>query len=79
MSVKTDIAGDPQTINLSDLELKFDSSTVTGGATVALGPRPGLGVSLNVDKINIDDYLVPVSADDEDGDSDPFGRLPMRI
>ncbi|MCP4329368.1 MAG: AsmA family protein [Alphaproteobacteria bacterium] len=70
-ALKTDIEGGTETVSLSDIELRVDATTITGGINAALGARPGIGVALNVDKINIDDYLVPTddaaaAADDDD-------------
>ena len=43
----------------SDIDLQFDSSRLTGAATINLTKRPSFGVNLLLDRINLDAYLVP--------------------
>ncbi len=44
-------------IKVQSLKLKFDSSKLTGAATIALRSRIGFGANLTLDQINADDYL----------------------
>ncbi|MDA0702490.1 MAG: AsmA family protein, partial [Proteobacteria bacterium] len=44
-------------VQLSDTRVALDSSTITGGVTVALRDRPAFGLSVNLDRINIDAYM----------------------
>ncbi len=44
-------------IRATDLDLQFDSSRLTGAATVNLRKRPSFGVNLLLDRINLDAYL----------------------
>lgn len=48
---------EPQRMELQDLDLRFDSSKVTGGLVVALRQRIAIGVRLKVDRLNLDAYL----------------------
>lgn len=48
---------EPQRVELRDMDLRFDSSKVTGGMVVALRQRIGIGARLNVDRLNLDAYL----------------------
>ncbi|HVR68063.1 MAG TPA: AsmA family protein [Verrucomicrobiae bacterium] len=53
-------------LELADLDLKLDSSHVTGGLRIAL-PRGGqqkmaFGVGLAIDQLNVDDYMPPAAA-----------------
>lgn len=44
-------------IQVSDTRIALDSSTITGGVTIALRDRPAFGLSVNLDRINIDAYM----------------------
>jgi uncharacterized protein involved in outer membrane biogenesis len=44
-------------IQVQGLKLKFDSSKLTGAATIALRSRPSFGANLMLDQINTDSYL----------------------
>src|SRR5262249_32755412 len=52
----------PAQLQVSDIDLRFDATKVTGGALVALPEagqrsRPGYGVALDIDQINLDGYM----------------------
>ena len=68
MNLQARIEASPQHASLSDLDLKVDLSRVTGGLVVALRQRPGLGIGLSLDTINLDAYLpvAPATATPED-------------
>lgn len=57
MALKTTVDAGPRQVTLSDLDLRLDVSRMTGGIAVALRDRPGLGIGLAVDRINLDAYL----------------------
>ncbi len=57
MALKTAVDADPRQITLRNLDLRLDVSRMTGGVAVALRERPGLGIGLAVDRINLDAYL----------------------
>src|SRR3546814_13845509 len=44
-------------LGLPSRGLGLDVSLLTGGAAIALRERPGLGVALNIDKVNLAAYL----------------------
>jgi len=50
-------------IQVSDTRIALDSSTITGGVAVALRDRPAFGLSVNLDRINIDAYMPVERAD----------------
>jgi uncharacterized protein involved in outer membrane biogenesis len=62
MVLKTglDVAADQ--VVLRNTDLRLDLSQLTGGIAIALRERPGFGIALNVDRINLDAYLPPTSA-----------------
>ena len=47
-----------QQVQVSGIDLQFDSSRLTGAATVNLSRRPSFGVDLTLDRLNLDAYLV---------------------
>ena len=47
----------PEQIQLTGLDLQFDSSRLTGGMAVALTKRPSFGVDFTIDRLNLDAYL----------------------
>jgi uncharacterized protein involved in outer membrane biogenesis len=46
-----------ETLELSDLDLRFDATKLTGGIVAALRARPAFGVNLVVDQFNLDAYV----------------------
>ena len=76
MSLKTAIEANPQQVTLRDIDLRLDVSQVTGGVALALRERPGLGVGLAIDRINLDAYLPkadPGGTAQSSGDADQSG------
>jgi len=57
LSLKSAVNATPKQVQVTGLDLRFDSSRLTGAATVALRKRPSLGVSVALDRINVDAYL----------------------
>ncbi|MEO3428681.1 AsmA family protein [Pelagibius sp. CAU 1746] len=57
LSLKTGIDAAPGQITLHDIDLSLDVSRLTGGVAVALRDRPGLGIGVSLDRINLDAYL----------------------
>ena len=49
-------------VTLREIDLRVDLSRVTGGVAIALRDRPGLGIGLAVDQIDLDAYLPQASA-----------------
>ncbi|MCK4773922.1 MAG: hypothetical protein KAT30_04020, partial [Candidatus Krumholzibacteria bacterium] len=54
---KSDISLTPEEVQIQNMDLKFDSSRLTGAATIALRSRPAFGVNLTLDQINADAYM----------------------
>ena len=57
MSLSAKIDAGASQATLSDIDLRIDVSRVTGGIAVALRERPGFGIGLAIDKLNLDAYL----------------------
>ena len=57
LSLATQLVATPKQVQLGKLDLRFDSSRLTGAATVALRKRPSFGVNLVLDRIDADAYL----------------------
>ncbi|MBL94212.1 MAG: hypothetical protein CFH06_00043 [Alphaproteobacteria bacterium MarineAlpha3_Bin5] len=57
LSFKSKVAIAKKQLRISKMELLFDSSKITGAIVAAIRKRPSLGVSINLDKINLDAYL----------------------
>lgn len=55
LSAKIDAGASQATV--SDIDLRIDVSRVTGGIAMALRERPGFGIGLAIDKLNLDAYL----------------------
>ncbi|RMD63012.1 MAG: AsmA family protein, partial [Alphaproteobacteria bacterium] len=56
-SLSLRLAATPQQLTLGDIDVTVDLSRISGGIVVALRERPGLGVGLAVDRLNLDAYL----------------------
>lgn len=57
MRIASKVTATPKQVQVSGLDLQFDSSRLTGAVTVALRKRPSFGASLVLDRINIDAYM----------------------
>jgi uncharacterized protein involved in outer membrane biogenesis len=62
LSMTTRVTATPTTVQIADIDLRIDSSRVTGGIAVALPEpgrraKPGFGIGLAIDKLNLDGYL----------------------
>jgi len=47
----------PDELTVSGIDMQLDLSNVRGGVAVALRRRPGFGIGLSIDRINLDAYL----------------------
>ncbi len=47
----------PQQASITGIDLEIDTSRITGGVALALRERLGVGLGLNVDRINLDAYI----------------------
>ena len=61
------IHGDAAQLNLADLAVTLDLTKITGGLVAALRDRPGLGIGLAIDSVNLDAYLPVPSLQTADG------------
>ena len=57
MTLATRIVAVPDQMQLTGLNLQFDSSRLTGGVTVALRRRLSFGANIALDSLNLDAYL----------------------
>lgn len=69
-SFKAAIAATPKKVNVTDWTMELDATKAKGGLTLAIRERPAFGLSLEVDRINVDAYL-PASATAKSGGSAP--------
>ena len=57
------VSASPSQVELSDIDLRLDAAHVQGGVTVALPvggrTKPGFGVGLTVDQLDLDAYMPP--------------------
>jgi uncharacterized protein involved in outer membrane biogenesis len=60
--VSAAIRASAQEIQVSDWTMELDATKAQGGLTLALRDRPAFGLSLAVDRINVDAYLAQESA-----------------
>ncbi|MBO21762.1 MAG: hypothetical protein CMM26_05210 [Rhodospirillaceae bacterium] len=51
------IVATPENVTLTDIDVSVDVSRVRGGIAIAVRERPGFGIGLSFDKVNIDAYL----------------------
>ncbi|RDD62527.1 AsmA family protein [Ferruginivarius sediminum] len=63
MNLLADVKGTGRQLTITSLDLDVDAMKVSGGIAVALRRRPGIGVGLSVDKLNLDAYLPRDRAD----------------
>lgn len=57
MSFSGKLQGSRQQVSLTEVDLRVDVSRLAGGVVVALRDRPGLGIGLSIDSLNVDAYL----------------------
>ena len=61
MAGSVSVVATPENVTLTDIDVSVDVSRLRGGIAIALRERPGFGVGLSLDKLNVDAYL-PVEA-----------------
>ena len=59
----------PTAVEVQDINVRLDASTMTGGLAVALRDRPGFGLRLAIDQMNLDAYLPRASGKSSAGAS----------
>ena len=47
----------PSLVQVADLNLRLDNSTITGGLAARVQRRPSFGTSISIDSLNLDGYL----------------------
>ena len=57
MSLTANVSGTAQQATVSDVDLRFDVSRAMGGVAMILRERPGFGVGLAIDKLDLGAYL----------------------
>ncbi len=57
MNGSLSIAATPENVTLTDIDASVDVSRIRGGVAIAVRERPGLGIGLSLDKVNVDAYL----------------------
>ena len=62
LALRTKVGGTIEQIQVSEFEAKLDSTTIRAAATMRPAPRPGLGLTLRVDKLDLDGYLPATAA-----------------
>jgi len=62
LSAAANVAATPDNLTLTGIDVQVDVSRLRGGVAIALRDRPGFGVGLSLDKINLDAYLPPAPA-----------------
>ncbi len=82
LALTSSVTATPVKVQVADLNLKLDSSTIKGGADIAL-PGQGrdnlaFGAGLHVDQLNLDAYLPPTPKQEgEAGQGRKKGGLPL--
>ena len=57
MAGSVSVAATPENVTLTDIDVTVDVSRLRGGVAIAVRERPGFGVGLSLDKLNLDAYL----------------------
>ncbi|MSO80218.1 MAG: AsmA family protein [Alphaproteobacteria bacterium] len=52
----------PSELTLTDVDVTVDTSRIRGGVAVAMRERPGFGIGLSVDRVNLDSYMPDAAA-----------------
>lgn len=71
-SYTSKLLGTPQKAEIANIAMQLDASRITGGMAVELRQKPGIGLRLAVDKLNLDAYL-PKPATSKAASSNPSG------
>jgi len=61
-SLSATVRGTPELLEIYGIDLRLDSSTVTGGAAYAFRARPAFSVDFAIDQLNVDAYRAPGDA-----------------
>ncbi len=82
LALKSRVTATPTKVQIANLALKLDSSTITGAADIALPGKDranlAFGAGLHVDQLNLDAYLPPTPKQEgEAGQGKKKGGLPL--
>jgi uncharacterized protein involved in outer membrane biogenesis len=61
-SLSATVRGTPELLEIYGIDLRLDSSTLTGGAAYAFRERPAFSVDFAIDQLNVDAYRAPGDA-----------------
>lgn len=62
VAVQTDFSGGANKLDLTQLALTLDQSSIKGKLAVSNFAKPAVTANLDIDRINLDDYLPPAAA-----------------
>ncbi|MFQ5765433.1 MAG: AsmA family protein, partial [Rhodospirillales bacterium] len=57
MTLAARVVAAPTQAQLANIDMRFDSSRLTGGVTVAFTQRPSFGADISLDRLSLDGYL----------------------
>ena len=67
MELLADVEARPGRVTLTGIDLDVDTAHLEGGVAIALRRRPGFGIGLTADKLNLDAYLPAGGPGGDDG------------
>ena len=73
-----ELSASPEAVHLTGIDLRLDTSRLTGGVTIALRERPAFGASLAIDRLNLDAYLPRPPAGGGQGSEGAAAEEPAR-
>ncbi len=79
LNLKARLSGLGSNLEVSEIDALLDASHVTGGIAAVLRARPGLGVGLAIDQINLDAYLPRSEDGGEPGEASTAPNLFERL
>lgn len=56
-SYTSQLSANPKGAEVTDIQIQIDATRINGGLAVELRDKPGIGLRLDVDKLNLDAYL----------------------
>ena len=75
---RADIDASPKQVDLSNWSIDVDNTSIGGGLSLLLRDRPAFGLSLVVDKINLDAYLPAEAPAGATGSQTTAGAVPPK-
>lgn len=67
--LKASVQGTSQEVRLVNLDAVLDDSRLLGAAILKPGPRPAIGLALDLNRLDLDSYLAPARGERNDGDN----------